>query len=71
MGVSRDKFQQEMRALIDKYIDPSSTIEDYVDISSVLEHEVQRLDVEAEKFPDEEVDALPSVARRRRDPSTG
>lgn len=52
MGASRDEFQREMRALIDKYIGQSSTYEDYIDVASALE----ALDLEAEKFPDEDID---------------
>jgi hypothetical protein len=45
-----------LRALIDKCIGPSSTVEDYVLVTTVLAEELTRLDLEAEKFPDEDID---------------
>ena len=47
-----DEFSKELRALIDKYLTPSSTFDDYVEITTVLEQETERLDLEAEKLVD-------------------
>ncbi|MBB4428383.1 hypothetical protein GGD66_006970 [Bradyrhizobium sp. CIR48] len=58
MTVSKHRFTQELRRLIEKHISSSSTFEDYVLITGQLEEARYRLDLEAEKFPDEEVDAF-------------
>jgi hypothetical protein len=47
-----DEFRRELRALVDKYLVPSSTFDDYVEITAVLEEETDRLDMEAEKLVD-------------------
>ncbi|WP_128932250.1 hypothetical protein [Bradyrhizobium zhanjiangense] len=58
MTVSKYQFRQELRQLIEKYIRASSTFEDYVLITGQLEEVRYKLDLEAEKFTDEEVDAF-------------
>jgi hypothetical protein len=57
MSFSKHQFRVELRRLIEKHIGPSSTFEDYVLITGELEEAKNRLDQEAEKFSDEEVDA--------------
>ncbi|RXG88717.1 hypothetical protein [Bradyrhizobium zhanjiangense] len=58
MTVSKYQFRQELRQLIEKYIRASSTFEDYVLITGQLEEVRYQLDLEAERFTDEEVDAF-------------
>lgn len=55
--VSKYQFGGELRQLIEKHISPLSTFEDYVLIIGELEEAKNRLELESEKFPDEEVDA--------------
>ncbi|WP_445219610.1 hypothetical protein ACKWRH_05320 [Bradyrhizobium sp. Pa8] len=43
--------------MIEKHISPSSTFEDYVLIIGQLEEAKNRLELESEKFPEEEVGA--------------
>jgi len=50
-----DSFTRELRELINRYITPTSTFEDYVWITAVLEEEKERLDKDAEKFLDADV----------------
>ena len=50
-----DSFTRELRELINRYITPASTFEDYVWITAVLEEEKERLDKDAEKFLDADV----------------
>ena len=50
-----DSFTRELRKLINRYITPASTFEDYVWITAVLEEEKDRLDKDAEKFLDADV----------------
>ncbi|MCP1757812.1 hypothetical protein [Bradyrhizobium elkanii] len=57
MTVSKYQFRHELRQLIEKHIGSSSTFEDYVLITGELEEAKDRLDLAAEKFSDEEVDA--------------
>ncbi|RZN23220.1 MULTISPECIES: hypothetical protein [unclassified Bradyrhizobium] len=57
MTFSKHQFRVELRRLIEKHISSSSTFEDYVLITGELEEAKDRLDLESEKFPDEEVDA--------------
>ncbi|MCP1845780.1 iron only hydrogenase large subunit-like protein [Bradyrhizobium sp. USDA 4524] len=57
MTFSKHQFRVELRRLIEKHISSSSTFEDYVLITEELEEALDRLDLESEKFPDEEVDA--------------
>lgn len=57
MTVSKYQFRVELRQLIDKYISPSSTFEDYVLVTGELEEAKHRVDMDAEKFSDEEVNA--------------
>ncbi|WP_407114207.1 hypothetical protein [Bradyrhizobium sp. LMG 9283] len=58
MTVSKYQFRHELRQLIEKHISAASTFEDYVLIIGQLEEARYMLDLEAEKFPDEEVDAF-------------
>jgi hypothetical protein len=58
MTVRKYQFRQELRQLIEKHINLSSRFEDYVLITGELEEARYRLDLKAEKFPDEEVDAF-------------
>jgi hypothetical protein len=53
------EFKEELRQLIDKHITPSSTLDDYSVVSLDLTAEADRLDKEAEKFPDEEFERRP------------
>ncbi|MCS3765579.1 MULTISPECIES: hypothetical protein [Bradyrhizobium] len=57
MTVSKYQFRHELRQLIEKHMSSSSTFEDYVLITGELEEAKNRLELDAEKFPDEEVDA--------------
>lgn len=57
MTVSKYQFAGELRQLIEKHIGLSSTFEDYVLIIGELEAAKNRLELESEKFSDEEVDA--------------
>ncbi|MCK1421610.1 hypothetical protein IVB14_01505 [Bradyrhizobium sp. 180] len=57
MIVSKYQFRHELRLLIDTQISGSSTFEDYVLVTRELEKAKNRLELDAEKFPDEEVDA--------------
>lgn len=57
MTVSKYQFAGELRQLIETRIGPSSTFEDYVLIIGELEGAKNRLELESEKFSDEEVDA--------------
>jgi hypothetical protein len=57
MTFSKHQFRIELRRLIEKHISSSSTFEDYVLITGELEEAKDRLDLESETFPDEEVDA--------------
>lgn len=57
MTVSKYQFSGELRQLIETHIGPSSTFEDYVLIIGQLEGAKNRLELESEKFSDEEVDA--------------
>ncbi|MGY4284864.1 hypothetical protein ACVWXO_004084 [Bradyrhizobium sp. LM2.7] len=57
MTFSKYQFRVELRRLIEKHISQSSTFEEYVLIIGELEEAKHRLDMEAEKFPDEEVNA--------------
>lgn len=57
MTVSKYQFSGELRQLIETHIGPSSTFEDYVLIIGELEGAKNRLELESEKFSDEEVDA--------------
>ncbi|MCK1719321.1 MULTISPECIES: hypothetical protein [unclassified Bradyrhizobium] len=57
MTVSKYQFRHELRLLIDTQISSSSTFEDYVLVTWELEKAKNRLELDAEKFPDEEVDA--------------
>ena len=50
-----DSFTRQLRELINRYITPASTFEDYVWITAVLEEEKDRLDKDAEKFLDADV----------------
>ncbi|WP_128931682.1 hypothetical protein [Bradyrhizobium zhanjiangense] len=58
MTVGKYQFRHELRKLIEKLITASSTFQDYVLITGQLEEARYLLDLEAEKFPDEEVDAF-------------
>ena len=57
MTFSKYQFRVELRQLIEKHVGPSSAFEDYVLMTGELEEAKNRLDQEAEKFSDEEVDA--------------
>ncbi|MCK1710822.1 MULTISPECIES: hypothetical protein [unclassified Bradyrhizobium] len=57
MTFSKYQFRVELRQLIEKHISAFSTFEDYVLITGEMEEAKHRLDMEAEKFPDEEIDA--------------
>jgi hypothetical protein len=57
MSFGQELVGQELRSLVAKHVCPSSTFEDYVQITTELEEEKYRLDMDAEKFPDEDVDA--------------
>ncbi|TYO63380.1 hypothetical protein FXV83_27940 [Bradyrhizobium hipponense] len=57
MTVSEYQFRHELRQLIETHISSSSTFENYVLITGELEEAKNRLELDAEKFPDEEVDA--------------
>jgi hypothetical protein len=46
-------FKQELRALIDRYIPPSSGIANYFRVGQALEDERERLDLETDKFPED------------------
>jgi hypothetical protein len=48
-------FKAELRELLGKYITPSSTFVDYMLVTTELDEEKLRLDIEAEKFPEEEI----------------
>ena len=50
-----DDFTRELRALVHKYIKPTSTFADYVRITMILEEEKEFLDEEAEKLLDKDV----------------
>ncbi|UQR61223.1 hypothetical protein LRP30_30255 [Bradyrhizobium sp. C-145] len=58
MTVSKCQFRHELRQLIEKHVSAASTFEDYVLIVGQLKEARYMLDLEAEKFPDEEVDAF-------------
>jgi PAS domain S-box-containing protein len=51
------QFRQELKALIAKYITSSSTLADYCCVTDELYEERQRLDLEADKLPDDEIEA--------------
>jgi hypothetical protein len=57
MTFNKYQFRVELRQLIEKYISPSSTFEDYVLITGEMEEAKHRLEMEAETFSDEEVNA--------------
>lgn len=57
MTFSKYQFRTELRRLIESHIGPSSTFEDYALVTGELEEAKDRLDLESEKFSDEEVDA--------------
>lgn len=57
MIVSKYQFRHELRLLIDTQISASSTFEDYVLVTRELEEAKNRLELDAEKLPHEEVDA--------------
>lgn len=57
MTVSKYQFAGELRQLTETHIGPSSTFEDYVLRIGELEGAKNRLELESEKFSDEEVDA--------------
>lgn len=57
MTVSKYQFAGELRQLIETHIGPSSTFEYYVLRIGELEGAKNRLELESEKFSDEEVDA--------------
>lgn len=52
-----EQFKRELQALTAKYITPASSFADYCAITDELTEEEHRLAEEAEKFPDDEVNA--------------
>lgn len=57
MTVSKYEFRTELRRLIEIHIGRSNTFEDYAVVTGELEEAMDRLNLESEKFSDEEVDA--------------
>ncbi|MET4296110.1 hypothetical protein ABIB06_002002 [Bradyrhizobium sp. LB8.2] len=57
MTFSKYQFRVELRQLIEKHISQSSTFEDYVLITGEMEEAKHKLEMAAEEFPDEEVNA--------------
>ncbi|MGY8661744.1 hypothetical protein Q3C01_05165 [Bradyrhizobium sp. UFLA05-109] len=62
--LGNERFRQELRALIAKYIKPTSTFEDYCSVTDELAKEERRLGSEAEKFSEEEVNAAVTASRQ-------
>lgn len=58
MTVRKRQFAGELRQLIETHIGPSSTFGDYVLIIGELEGAKNQLELESEKFSDEEVNAF-------------
>jgi hypothetical protein len=57
MTFSKYQFRVELRRLIEKHISQASTFEDYVLITGEMEEAKHKLEMAAEEFPDEEVNA--------------
>ena len=55
--IGNEEFRQDLRALVAKYITPSSSFRDYCCVTEELVDEEQRLSEEAEKFSDHEVNS--------------
>ena len=58
-------FRQELRELVNKYIAPTSTPRDYLDIADDLLNEAYRVDKEANRTLDREINGCFRTARQR------
>lgn len=56
MTTSKYQFRHELRQLIEKHLGPSATFENYVIVSGELEDALHRVDLEGDKFSDEDVE---------------